>query len=197
MKLKQYALCTVVLAITMASFSSFAGTGWYMTVVNNSNQTITVANSGDDCWYVNDLGGAGVTIASGDRQRIYTEMKNSGGCNKFLNGYWVQGFKIMVGGQMVFNSEQKGTYDGHFGTCDIEAQSGYSFPTKSTGCEEAESTITAEFDFAGQPGNYSASVASITCTGSAQCSMSRKEFIKRAKAVDSAEKAAKKKGKGK
>jgi hypothetical protein len=189
MKLKQLALFAVALAMSMVSLSSFAGTGWYMTVVNNSNQTITVANSGDDCWYVDDLGGSGVQVApNGGQQRIYTEMKNSGGCNKFLNGSWVQGFKIMVGGQQVFNAEQLGTYDGHFGTCTIQAQSGYSFPAKSTGCEEAESTITAEFDFAGTPGNYSASVPSITCTGSVQCHLSKKEAIKRAKAEDAADK---------
>lgn len=187
MKLKHFVLCVVALALCTVSLSCFAGTGWYMTVVNNSNQTITVANSGDDCWYVDDLD-PGVQIAPGGQQRIYTEMKNSGGCNKFLNGYWVQGFKIMVGGQQVFNAEQVGTYDGHFGTCTIQAQSGYSFPAKSTGCEAGESTITAEFDFAGGSGSYSASVPSITCTGSAQCHLGKKEAIEKAKAEDAAEK---------
>lgn len=176
--LRACAGCALASALLLFGATSYAGTGWYMTVVNNTNQTISVQNSGNDCWYANDLD-KNIQIPSNSRQQLYTEMKNSGGCNKFWNGSWIQGFKIMVGNTMVLNASQNGSYDGHFGQCWVAPQAGYSFPQASTGCEESSSTITLEFDVSNTAdGGYMASVPSIRCTGSIQCSMAKEEQAK-------------------
>lgn len=159
--------------LAAACSQSFAGTGWYMTVNNNTDQTITVQNSGNDCWYPRDLDNP-QPIAPGANARIYTEMKNSGGCYNSFNGSWQQGFKVVAGGNIIMNSTQNGSYDGYFGSCSIAPQSGFSFPQASVGCEAGNSTITATFNIAGINGSYSANVSSISCSGSIQCSLDTK-----------------------
>lgn len=173
MSTKMAALAALAIS-ALACSPSFAGTGWYMTVNNNTDQTITVQNSGNDCWYANDLDNP-QPIAPNGSARIYTEMKNSGSCNKMINGVWVQGFKIMAGGNMIMNSTQNGNYDGHFGSCWIAPQSGFSFPQASVGCEEGSSTITATFNISGNNGVYTASVPSNSCSGSVQCNLESKK----------------------
>ena len=173
MSTKMAALAALAMS-ALACSPSFAGTGWYMTVNNNTDQTITVQNSGNDCWYANDLDNP-QPIAPNGNKRIYTEMKNSGGCYSYINSNWQQGFKIMAGGNMIMNSTQNGSWDGQFGSCWIAPQSGFSFPQASVGCEEGGSTITATFNITGSGGNYSASVPSISCSGSLQCNLETKK----------------------
>ncbi|MCA3351798.1 MAG: hypothetical protein INF97_14485 [Roseomonas sp.] len=144
-----------------------------MTVYNGTDQTITVQNSGDTCWYANDLDNP-KPIAPGTNAQIYTEMKNSGSCYSYINGSWVQGFKVMAGGNQIMNSIQNGDWDGKFGTCSISPQVGYSFQQASVGCEMSSSTITATFNITGINGSYSANVSSISCSGSLQCNLDTK-----------------------
>lgn len=65
------------------SISAFAGPGWYVTIENNSNESVTatgVGGGGNHCWYSDDLDGDGKTVAPNSTLTFYTEEDDSGGC---------------------------------------------------------------------------------------------------------------------
>jgi hypothetical protein len=51
---------------------SFAGTGWYVTIINNTNENVTIEPGGNDNWYTNDLGQT-QSLAAKETKTFYTE----------------------------------------------------------------------------------------------------------------------------
>jgi hypothetical protein len=163
----------VMMNFCLAPSVAFAGTGWYMSITNNTKESFKVENSGSDCWYTNDINND-TEVKPGDTVQIYSEMKNSGSCNKFINGGWVQGFKLMGGGNFqnqIFNAEQNGSWDGHFGTCVVAAQAGYQLQGKTVSCGPASSTIKYSISITEDSNTVTGLVTSMDCSGSLSCDL--------------------------
>ncbi|WP_062263069.1 hypothetical protein [Endozoicomonas arenosclerae] len=82
-----------ILAITFIASCpiSWAGTGWYVDIFNNSLSTLTVSYGGSDGWYCNDFCGT-TAIAAGQSHKFYTE-KNAGDSTTDIF-YGIQGINL-------------------------------------------------------------------------------------------------------
>lgn len=174
-KFNKLLLIIASISVTFGALSStaYAGTGWYMSITNNTNEPFKVESSGADCWYSNGIS-QDKEVPAHKTVQIYSEVKNSGSCNKFFNGSWVQGFKLMAGDNFqnqVLNAIQTETWDGHFGQCSVGAQAGYRVAGKSISCGPASSTIKYAIDVSMDSSGYLATVTSMECTGSLSCDL--------------------------
>ncbi len=68
---------------------AIAGTGWYVTIVNQSNADLTIQPAGNDSWYCNDFCGSS-TLEAGQSHRYYTEDKGGNHLN-----YGIQGIDLV------------------------------------------------------------------------------------------------------
>jgi len=76
------------------SMSSFAGAGWYGLFINHSSEDIAIYKTSEDCWYGNDLLSTGTNISPRTAKGFYTEAKNSGSCNNYVNDNWFVEFAV-------------------------------------------------------------------------------------------------------
>ncbi|MDA7742482.1 hypothetical protein N8865_02590 [Francisellaceae bacterium] len=91
-------LLSALLANTLVA-SSFAGAGFEVKIINETDHALTLSTNGWDgehCWYTNDLK-KGEVVNPHDERKFYTEAKNSGSCRYagVAGGtYWFKRFSL-------------------------------------------------------------------------------------------------------
>lgn len=93
----------VTLIVSLACNSVFAGTGWYVTVHNESGQSIQATGKGgggNQCWYSNGFNDDN-DINPGESKTIYTEEKNSSSDGDTCFTDRVKYQKISVNGKQI------------------------------------------------------------------------------------------------
>jgi hypothetical protein len=95
-------ICLVVLSVcanadignnaTIRTKTTPNGQGYYLTIINRSDNIMMLEVLGARCWYLSDFdpsrGIDAVTIKPGEAKKYYTEAKNSGDC--FLGHGWIK-----------------------------------------------------------------------------------------------------------
>lgn len=102
MKTKVVVILWIMISVT--PFLSFAGQGFLVTVINDTNHQITVGPAGENGFYPNDLGHDNI-LAAGSSARYYTEDKAPEKDSDVLGFLWVttkrRTMKFNLGGPLL------------------------------------------------------------------------------------------------
>ena len=77
--IKKLEICFAILLVNCMSYS-YAGVGWYITIVNNTSHQIIATpdgGGGSKCWYLNDLNSPAKSIQPNSSATLYTEEDNN------------------------------------------------------------------------------------------------------------------------